>query len=114
MKLGVEWIGKTVDVRIDRPLGSAHPDHPSLIYPVNYGFLPDTKAADGEEIDAYVLGPDQPLTHFSGQVIALIRRDDDIEDKLVVAAESIHKQDITRQTEFQERFFQSRVITDQS
>ena len=28
-------IGRAVDVIIDRPLGSAHPRHPNMIYPVN-------------------------------------------------------------------------------
>lgn len=27
-------------VRIDRPLGSVHPDDPDMIYPVNYGYVP--------------------------------------------------------------------------
>ena len=41
---------------IDRPLGSAHPQHPDLVYPVNYGYIPNTEAGDLDPIDAYVLG----------------------------------------------------------
>ena len=37
-------IGAAVTVLVDRPLGSAHPEHPDLIYPVNYGFIPGIMA----------------------------------------------------------------------
>ena len=32
-----EYIGKKVDIKIDRPLGSKHPKH-DFIYEVNYGY----------------------------------------------------------------------------
>lgn len=35
------YLGKTVDIQIDRPIGSVHPEHPGLIYPVNYGHIPN-------------------------------------------------------------------------
>lgn len=44
-------------------------------------------APDGEDLDAYVLGVDRPLDIFRGLVIAVIHREDDVEDKLVVAPE---------------------------
>jgi len=49
------YLGKLISVHIDRPIGSIHPKR-WYIYPVNYGYIPDTLNADGEEIDAYVLG----------------------------------------------------------
>lgn len=49
------YLGKFVKVKIDRPLGSKHPKH-NFIYPLNYGFIPNTIAGDGEEIDAYIIG----------------------------------------------------------
>ncbi len=39
---------------IDRSLGSRHPDHPSIIYPIDYGFVPDTVASDGHAVDIFV------------------------------------------------------------
>ena len=39
---------------IDRPQGSAHPRYPNLIYPLDYGYVEDTTAADGEGIDVWV------------------------------------------------------------
>ena len=40
---------RSVTVIVDRPLGSTHPAHPGLVYPVNYGYVPGVIAADGEE-----------------------------------------------------------------
>jgi len=31
------YLGKTAGIKIDRPIGSVHPKHSDLIYPVNYG-----------------------------------------------------------------------------
>lgn len=39
-ELAKSYLGKTVTVKIDRPLGSVHPKHPELIYPINYGLYP--------------------------------------------------------------------------
>jgi len=104
------FIGKTVDVEIDRPLGSRHPEW-GFIYPVNYGFVPNIPAPDGEELDAYILGVFEPLEAFTGKCIAVVHRLDDDDDKLVVvpAEKSYTDEQIVALTEFQERFFESRV-----
>ena len=75
--------------RIDRPMGTCHPKHPDLYYPVNYGEIPGVIAADGDPQDVYVLGVDEPLTAFTGEVIAVIRRRDDVEDKWVMSPEGV-------------------------
>ncbi len=105
-------IGRTVDVTVDRPLGSAHPRHPEMIYPVNYGYVDGVLAPDGAWQDAYVLGVDCPLDSFSGKVIAVIVRNDDVEDKWVVAPEysSFSSEEIAAQVRFQEQFFKSSVL----
>ena len=104
-------IGAMVTVLVDRPLGSAHPEYPDLIYPVNYGFVPGVLGGDGEEQDAYILGVDRPLKRFSGRIVAVIRRLDDAEDKWVVAPEGSRftKEQIAAAVDFQERFFQSEI-----
>ena len=118
-KLRLEWkvrvdartfIGKTIDVTIDRPLGSKHPEA-GFIYPVNYGFLPNVPAPDGEDMDAYILGVFKPLETFTGRCIAVIQRSDDDDDKLVVApvGKDYSDEQILALTEFQERFFESSV-----
>ena len=96
---------------MDRPLGSTHPKH-GFVYPVNYGFIPNTVSGDGEELDAYVLGEHKPLQEFEGVVVAIIHRTNDDDDKLVVMAEGRNYTDeqIRALTEFQEKFFESVII----
>lgn len=104
------FIGKIVDIEIDRPMGSRHPEH-DLIYPVNYGLVPGVLGLDGEELDAYLLGVDRPVKHFTGRCIAVIRRSDDADDKLVVVPDGEHfsNEQIRGLTEFQERYFKSSI-----
>ncbi len=83
MRLGFDWLGRQVSVVIDRPLGSAHPDRTDMIYPVNYGYISGTTAGDGEPIDVYVIGETEPLKCVVVFIVAIIRRKDDVEDKLV-------------------------------
>jgi inorganic pyrophosphatase len=106
-----EYLGKIVDVIVDRQMGSRHPEH-GFIYPINYGYIPETMAADGEEIDAYILGEFKPIEKFKGIVIAVIKRKDDIEDKLVVA-ETLNSYDIAQiksLTEFTEKYFDTEIV----
>lgn len=106
-----KYLGKEVEVVMDRPLGSNHPKH-GFTYEVNYGYIPGTKAPDGEEIDAYVLGTDKPLEKFTGKVIAIVHRLDDDDDKLVVvpAGRGFTDEEILKQTNFQEKFFKPTII----
>lgn len=106
------WLGRKVKVKINRPIGSKHPDSRfKTIYPVNYGFIPDTfSEVDNEEIDAYVLGPSEPLEMFEGVVIAVIIRNDN-EIKLVVTdGRDYPLKEIRELTNFAERYHQSKII----
>lgn len=106
-----EYIGKVVNVKIDRPFGSNHPKH-GFIYPVNYGYVPNTISGDGEELDCYVLGVFEPVDEFSGKCIAVIHRTNDNDDKLIVVPEDKNYSDdaINAFVEFQERFFEHIII----
>ena len=108
-----KYLEKTLEVKIDRPFGSKHPKH-GFIYPVNYGYVPNTISGDGEELDCYVLGVFEPLETFNGKCIAIIHRLDDNDDKLIIVPEnkSFSNQEIRALTEFQERFFKSEIIRD--
>ncbi len=105
-----EYIGKTVTVKMDRPLGTKHPKW-KFIYPVNYGYILNTISGDGEELDAYVLGIFEPKEEYTGKVIAVIHRTNDDDDKLIVVPSHINYTDeqIRALTEFQERFFESEI-----
>ena len=104
--------GRIVSVVVDRPLGSYHPKHPDMIYPINYGYVPGIMAPDGEEQDAYILGVDVPIDTFTGKVIAIVHRHDDVEEKWVVAAEgsAFTKAEIEMSIAFQEQYFQSELL----
>lgn len=106
-----DYLGKEVNIEIDRQLGTKHPKH-GFIYMVNYGFIPNTVSGDGEELDAYLLGEFDPVEKSSGKVIAVIHRMNDNDDKLIVSKDGKEYSDdaIRALTEFQERFFESVII----
>lgn len=105
------YIGKIVDVKIDRPLGSKHPKH-NFIYEVNYGFIPNTISGDGEELDVYVLCVEKPVEEFKGICLAVIHRTDDNDDKLIVVPNGIKitDEEINKLTNFQEKWFKHEII----
>lgn len=108
-----EWIGRDVTVVMDRPLGTRHPIY-GFMYPLNYGYIPDTVSGDNEELDAYILGVDHSLETFTGKVIAIIHRLNDHDDKLIVASENeaylYSDEKIRELTKFQEQFFDSIIV----
>ncbi len=105
-------IGSIVKGRIDRPLGSHHPDYPDMVYEINYGYISGIFAADGEEQDAYILGVDKPISEFEGRVIAVYHRLNDIEDKWIVSItdEYYSNEYILEKINFQEKHFEGILI----
>ena len=111
MHYSKKYLWQEVLVKMDRPMGSKHPKW-GYIYPVNYGFIPDTKAPDGEELDVYVLWVFEPKQEFKWECIAIIHRIDDEDDKLVVVPKwkNYTDEQIQALVEFQERFFNYEII----
>ena len=106
-----EFLGKKLNVKIDRPLGNKHPKH-GFVYPINYGYIPGVISGDGEELDCYVLGIDYPIEEYMGECIAIIHRTNDDDDKLVVVpVDKTYSDDaIDALTEFQEQYFKHKII----
>ena len=106
-------LGKIVRVTVDRPMGSYHPKHKDIYYPINYGYIEGIMAPDGEEQDAYIVGIGEPVEEFTGKIIAIVHRYDDVEEKWVVAPDEMTftKDEIMDAVRFQEQYFQSEVIT---
>ena len=102
-------IGKTVSGKIDRPLGSRHPRHPEMIYPINYGYVDGVFAGDGAEQDVYVFGTTEPVLEYTGKVIAVYHRLNDVEDKWIVALDGTREDytddEILDAIAFQEQYF---------
>lgn len=107
-----DFLGKKVEIIIDRPLGSKHPKH-GFIYEVNYGYIPNTKSPDGEELDVYYLGVNKPLKKVKGVCIAIVHRLNDDDDKLIVVpvrSKDISDEEIKSLTHFQEQWFENKII----
>lgn len=112
---GVDFLGKEVEVVMDRPLGSLHPKH-GFEYKLNYGYIPNTVSGDGEELDAYIMGVDKPLKTFKGEVIAVVHRTTQEDDKLVVVPKGMtfSNEQIREATHFQEQWFPSEIIREKT
>jgi len=104
LRLARTFLGRTVDLVIDRPYGSRHPTY-GFLYLANYGYVPGTLAPDGDELDAYYLGPSEPMSSAQGTCIAIVHRLHDDDDKLVVVpdpATTLDDAAIAAAVEFQE------------
>ena len=58
-----KFLGQKIHVKMDRKMGERHPKY-NFIYPVNYGYIPNTISEDGEEIDVYILGVFEPVVEY--------------------------------------------------
>lgn len=105
------YLGRTINIKIDRPIGSIHPKHPKLVYPINYGYIPNVFGGDGEELDVYLLGVNVPVEEYTARIIGIVHRRNDVEDKLVAAPEELHfdKNEISEAISFQEQYYESEI-----
>lgn len=106
------YLGQTVTIEIDRPIGYVHrKGEKTLVYPINYGYIPHVLGGDGEELDVYLLGVEHPVETYTGRIIGIVYRADDVEDKLIMAPEGMHfsEEEMTAAVYFQERYYDSRV-----
>ncbi|GLY26207.1 hypothetical protein [Micromonospora sp. NBRC 101691] len=90
--LAQTFLGREVHVTVDRPVGYRHPVH-GFVYELNYGFVPGTRVADGEGLDAYLVGVDEPVASATGLCVAVIHRLYDDDPKLVVAVDRRNRSD---------------------
>ena len=108
------YLGQVVEIEIDRPIGYIHKKEKySLEYKINYGFIPGVLGGDDEELDVYLLGVDIPVDKYRVQIIGIVHRHNDVEDKLVAApvGMSFTKADIEAAVHFQEKYYDSEIET---
>ncbi len=112
LKLARTYLGKRVDLEFDQQVGSSYAPHEIESYPINYGYVPGTKAPDGDELDAYLLNVNEPLNKSSGHCIAVIHRLNDNDDKLICVPEVVELTDeeISAQVDFQERLYEYVIV----
>lgn len=106
------YLGQTVTIGIDRPIGYVHhKDGKTLLYPINYGYIPGILGGDGEELDVFLVGIDRPVSEFTGKIIGIAYRADDVEDKLIMAPEgaSFSAEEMARVVQFQEKYYHTTI-----
>lgn len=107
------YLGKTVKIKIDRPINYVHrKENYALTYPVNYGYIPDVIAPDGEELDVYLLGVNEPVEEYTAFIIGIVHRENDVEDKLVAVPNAFSlmtKEEIEEAVRFQEQYYDSHI-----
>jgi inorganic pyrophosphatase len=110
LELAKQFLGKEIEVVMDRKLGSKHPKY-GFVYEANYGYIEGIKAPDGEDLDAYYLGTDRAVEKGVGVVRAIIHRLDNDDDKLVVMPKNMNMTDeeIEKAVEFQEKWFDHQI-----
>ena len=108
------YLGKTVRIEIDRPIGYEHKKEKyTLHYGINYGYIPGVLGGDGEELDVYLLGVDEPVCEYMGVIIGIAHRANDVEDKLIMAPAGMRytREEIYRGIEFQEKYYDTYIET---
>lgn len=106
------YLGKTVRIGIDRPVGYVHvKEKYTLEYKINYGYIPGVLGGDGEELDVYLLGVEHPVDEYTAKVIGIAHRRDDVEDKLIAAPEGVEfsAEQIYEQIKFQEKYYDTYI-----
>ena len=106
------YLGKTVTIGIDRPIGYVHvKGEKTLVYPINYGYIPGVLGGDGEELDVYLVGEDTPVKEYTGRIVGIVYRADDVEDKLVMAPEGVTltAAEMAEAVRFQEKYYHTTV-----
>ncbi len=109
----LSYLGKTVHVGVDRPIGYVHHKGTyDLVYPINYGYIPNVLGGDGEELDVYILGTDTPIEEADVRIVGIVYRENDVEDKLVGAVDdrTYTARQMADAVRFQEQYYDSHVL----
>ena len=109
--LAKSCLGKTVNIKIDSPIGSIRPDRPGLAYPMNCGYIPNASGEDGKGLGVYLLGVEVPVEKYTARIIGIVHRHNDVEDKLVAAPEewNFTQKEISEAVRFQEQYYESEI-----
>ena len=111
-KLVRSYLGKTVKILIDRPIGYVHTKgEKTLVYPINYGYIPGVLGGDGEELDVYLLGVTEPVTEYVCRIAGIVFRHNDVEDKLIGVPENTDftVEEMENAVRFQEKYYDSYI-----
>lgn len=76
--LKLDHLVSTSNLIVERPKGSPHPRYSSLHYPLDYGYLDDTRSTDGGGIDVWIGSLHQRMVTGLICTVDLARRDAEI------------------------------------
>ena len=109
LKMCRAYLGKAVNIIIDQGYGT---EYEGTVYEQNYGYVPNTIAPDGDGLDAYFIGPQEPLETAIGRCIAIIHRLDDDDDKLILVQGNTEMTDeeIEAAVHFREQYFSHVIV----
>ncbi len=106
------YLGKVIHIGIDRPVGYIHKKGEKVLhYHINYGYIPGVLGGDGEELDVYLLGVTEPVTEYTCEVIGIVHRENDVEDKLIAAPEGMTftAEEMAKAIHFQEKYYDTYI-----
>ena len=107
-----QLLGKNVYLRVFHPKGFTAE---GTTYPINWGQIENLTALDGSFQDAYLIDGDDPIKEVPAKVIAIIEREDDIEDQLAVSIKDapISDEEIEQAVRFKEKDHKYRIVRKQ-
>ena len=94
---------------IDRPKGFSRPHAPSVVYPLDYGYLQRTSSSDGEGIDVW--RGSLPAGHLDAVVCTVDVRKRDAEIKLLLGCTAAEKHTIYN---FHQSAFTAAILVERS
>ena len=106
------YLGREVAIEIDRPIGYVHhKGEKTLVYPINYGYIPGVLGGDDEELDVFLIGVDMPVESYTGEIIGIVYRADDVEDKLIMAPKGkrFTAEEMAKAVYFQEKYYATTI-----
>ena len=73
--------------------------------------IPGVLGGDGEELDVYLLGVNEPVESFTGRIIGIAHRVDDVEDKLIMAPPDMNfnREEVEHAVYFQEQYYDTYI-----
>jgi inorganic pyrophosphatase len=80
----------TNSIIVDRSKGKPHPRYPELIYPLDYGYLENTTAGDGDGIDVWLGSLNSKKLTGILCTFDIIKRDTEIKLLIGCTKEDVH------------------------
>ncbi len=109
-KILKSYIGKTLTIHVDRPIGSVRGKNRHAVYPINCGRV-ELPLYGAGELGAYLLGVDRPVYEFTGTVVGIVIHKNDNKDKIVIAPydSTLDQAQIAEKIYFKEKYYQFEI-----